>query len=360
MKLHRSSSGTRSNANGQCVTFRDGFCFAMGVLLTLCTSQYVAMSNHLWDATLLSDTATINTATITGPFTTTTSSITTALDARVSAQDEQGFHPLHIYYGKNDLIHEEIPADRFWTPAEKGQLPGNRLWFSQHGQDVAVMQALDYWQNKPGFFVDLAANDAVWASNTYTLEQHFDWRGICIEANPIYWHKLAYRHCHAVGAIVGNAKAPNEVLPVHLSADRIKAPLGGIVGDQFDNKKPQKGEKVLRYTVPLATILERFQAPKVIDYLSLDVEGAEWFIMGNFDFDKYQFQVLTIERPSEELQILLGSHGYRKIYDIARGDTLWAHASIADAAADRVKQRPQDIKAHKTPELSADSLPHSS
>ena len=277
----------------------------------------------------------------------------------MSAQDECGFHPLHIYYGKNDLIHREIPEEKFWTPAHRGRIPGDRLWFSQHGQDVAVMRALDYWRNNRtgGFFVDLAANDAVWASNTYALEQHFDWRGIWIEANPIYWHKLAYRHCHAVGAIVGTAKAPNEIVPVHLSTDRIHAPLGGIVGDRLGTKKQAKGVKVLRYTVPLATILERFQAPAVIDYLSLDVEGAEWFILSDFDFHRYRFQVLTIERPPEKLQTLLRSHGYRKIYDLPRGDTLWAHTSIADAAAERLKERPQDIAAHKTPELSPDFLP---
>ena len=55
---------------------------------------------------------------------------------------------------------------------------------------------------------------------------------------------------------------------------------GGIVGNQFDNKRVEKdAESVQLYTVPLLEVLQRHEAPPVIDYLSLDVEGAEFLIM---------------------------------------------------------------------------------
>jgi hypothetical protein len=187
----------------------------------------------------------------------------------------------------------------------------------------------------------LAANDAVWASNTFSLEQNFGWKGICIEANPTYWYRLSFRNCHAVGAIAGGHN--NEEVQVTLG-EAHAAPYGGIVGTEFDNKKKAKTEN--RYTVSLATILEMFDAPKVIDYLSLDVEGAEAFIMRDFPFEKYRFRCLTIERPKDELKALLEKHGYKQVFNFKRGDTLWAHESMYEEGKKNTDINPEEIHDH--------------
>jgi hypothetical protein len=164
--------------------------------------------------------------------------------------------------------------------------------------------------------------------------------GICIEPNPIYWYRLAFRKCHALGTIVG--ANDYEEVQVVLGTEH-RGPYSGIVGNDFDNKKAPS-DAVKRYTAGLKTLLERFQAPVMIDYLSLDVEGAETFIMKGFPFDSYKFKVLTVERPKEELQKILTLHGYEKILDLKRGDTLWAHASIRDAAVANLAKNPDEIR----------------
>ena len=99
--------------------------------------------------------------------------------------------------------------------------------------------------------------------------------------------------------------------------------FGGIKGEQFDNRKKQHTEY---YTVPLEEILDRTNAPRKIDYMSLDVEGAEFYVMEKFPFDKYRISVLTIERPQQELQRHLIKNGYEMVRIIARfGETLWIH-----------------------------------
>lgn len=50
------------------------------------------------------------------------------------------------------------------------------------------------WQ-AGGYFVDMAANDALDCSNTVALEQNYGWRGLCVEANPRYLPSLQRRHC---------------------------------------------------------------------------------------------------------------------------------------------------------------------
>ena len=99
--------------------------------------------------------------------------------------------------------------------------------------------------------------------------------------------------------------------------------FGGIQGAKFDNRRAHTEY----YTVPLEEILDRNGAPQQIDYMSLDVEGAEFYVMEKFPFDKYRISVLTIERPQKELQEHLKNHGYELERIIATfGETLWIHS----------------------------------
>ena len=96
----------------------------------------------------------------------------------------------------------------------------------------------------------------------------------------------------------------------------------------------------------MKSLLQRFNAPSTIDYISLDVEGAEEFIMKDFPFDEYTFLTMTIERPKDELRALLETNGYRHVLDFRRGDTLWAHKSVYEQGKARVEQHRQDIDTH--------------
>ena len=201
-------------------------------------------------------------------------------------------------------------------------------WHSQVGQDFMV-SALFRHEKKHGYFVDLAANAAVYLSNTYALERRLHWTGLCIEANPHYWQDLArMRSCQVVAAAVGQRRM--EAISFQLQQE-----FGGIVG--FDNKQKQNKNKKdnnnnhpeVYYTVPLVEILDRFQAPQHVDYLSLDVEGAEDFILSGFEFDRYQFSIVTVERPKPHLVQLLREKGYRFLKKVSDfGELLFAHESV--------------------------------
>ena len=86
----------------------------------------------------------------------------------------------------------------------------------------------------------------------------------------------------------------------------------------------------MRFTVTLQDIFERFQTPSVIDYLSLDVEGAENFVMESFPFDRYLINALSVERADNKLCGLLQEHGYVQLKSLKRwGETLWVHSTVA-------------------------------
>jgi hypothetical protein len=70
---------------------------------------------------------------------------------------DKGWNNLHIYYGEQSPTHFEIIEP-----------------MSQVKQDEYVAAMLS---KKSGFFVDLAANDATYLSNTFTLERDYQWNG---------------------------------------------------------------------------------------------------------------------------------------------------------------------------------------
>ena len=189
--------------------------------------------------------------------------------------------------------------------------------YSQCKQDKVVMALFKNKRN--GFFLDLAANDALKFSNTYVLERKLDWRGLCIEPNPQYWFGFTrYRTCQLVAAVAGQHKMEK----IQFSYSRGK--FGGMVKEGMDNAEEK--EAFPAYTVPLQEVLERFDAPVNIDYLSLDIEGAETYVMKHFPFVKYQIKVMTVERPDDELQELFRSHGYQLMATIGKfGETVWIH-----------------------------------
>ena len=208
-------------------------------------------------------------------------------------------------------------------------------WNSQVGQDRTIALLTDY---KPGFFIDLAANEPVLLSNTRALERDYGWRGICIDGNIKMLEKLAAaRTCTVVKGIVTSKSGDMVVFQKPINAGKVDHHDGyaGILSNSTDNKKVRRGWSVVHETtVTLVDILRHLDAPPEIDYLSLDIEGSEDEAMLPHDFNRYRFKFLTIERPSAVLREFLRSRGYGYLVDHGCfGDQLWAHNSSLETAA---------------------------
>ena len=265
--------------------------------------------------------------------------LSTTTTSSPSSQD--GWNSIDVFYGSTDHVVSLLPKDQ--------------IWFSQARQEEAILKMLSKGsagnKNKGGFFVDLAANDATILSNTYILERDYQWKGLCIEPNPMYWYNLThYRpNCQLVGAVVG-AHRMDKVDFLFTAGDH-----GGILGTEFDNGLKFKSKSQVEYTVTLLEILERYHAPKVIDYLSLDVEGAEEFIMQHFPLSNYKIRAMTIERPKEGLRKILEKHGYQQVMRLSRwGENLWAHQDyIRDFDMDQMQEFDAKVQREKEKALQA-------
>ena len=80
---------------------------------------------------------------------------------------------------------------------------------SQLGQDVWVYNALGH--KRGGFFVELGAGDGIELSNTYALEKHFGWIGVCIECSRQFEALRRNRRCACDSACVSGADGESVV-----------------------------------------------------------------------------------------------------------------------------------------------------
>jgi hypothetical protein len=209
-------------------------------------------------------------------------------------------------------------------------------WHSEERQDTIVAELLGH--KRGGFHIDLAANGAVFGSNTRALERDYGWSGVCIEANPRYWAALVtgVRSCHLVGAAIAGRSA--EGLSVSFLPQKAQ---GRIVlpdeeGPGLDDASAAQGGVLSSLITARATSLRRvlqaapLNVPQTIDYFSLDIEGAELLALSTFPWKKHRFAVMTVERPRQPLRDLLESKGYSYVCHLGyQPDEVWVHLELA-------------------------------
>lgn len=201
-------------------------------------------------------------------------------------------------------------------------------FYSQIAQDQWVNSILNKKTN--GFFVELGACDGVYYSNSLFFERHMDWKGICIEPNDSYFSSLREnRNCFVANDLVFS-HAGQEVDFSICNAN------SGILNGE-EGPFTEKTTIVKKTTVTLESVLDKFKAPPIIDYLSLDVEGAEYAILSTFPFERYIFRTLTVEHnaphtgPGQQTKIrdILERNGY--VYVKGNDDIMgWGHGPIDD------------------------------
>jgi FkbM family methyltransferase len=200
---------------------------------------------------------------------------------------------------------------------------------SEYGQDLLVLSELDFKPN--GFFVEFGATDGVHLSNTYLLEKEFGWNGIVAEPAR-GWHKdlRSNRSCHVETDCVWSKS--NSTLTFVETNNYDFSTIDSYRSSDKHGRARKNGKKYNVNTISLEDMLDKYNAPREIDYLSIDTEGSEFDILSHFDFNKYQFRVITCEHnfapQREEIFSLLTRNGYlRKFENISKVDDWYVKVS---------------------------------
>ena len=160
----------------------------------------------------------------------------------------------------------------------RGQLLQDKWVYEHYRRHVNI---LDY----RGYFVDVGCNDGVKINNTLVFEGDLGWNGVCIDADRRMIELARQnRKCQVVEAVVYQETGQEVCFE-----ENDESLLSGVstVGGQ------------LRTTASLADILAAVNAPKQIDYISLDVEGVEDKILEGFEDADYDVNCWTIEHNGD-------------------------------------------------------------
>ena len=84
-------------------------------------------------------------------------------------------------------------------------------------------------------------------------------------------------------------------------------------------------------TITLNDLLAEHNAPRHIDYLSVDTEGSELNILRAFDFERYRVDIITVEHnlapAREHIHALLAAKGFaRKFGALSQWDDWYVRA----------------------------------
>jgi FkbM family methyltransferase len=182
---------------------------------------------------------------------------------------------------------------------------------TQLNQDIFALLANKF---RPGFFVEIGANDGFTLSNTLTLEQQFNWNGLLVEANPEYRDSLKRRRAMVeIAAVVRREGYYNF---------RSAGLYGGVADllDRTHEELTRDAKSINVWGTTLEKLLKKNDAPRVINFISIDVEGAEVPIVEDMcRLQGFRFLCGCIEynnRQKDYLQIAaaLQEAGYREVW----------------------------------------------
>jgi FkbM family methyltransferase len=210
-----------------------------------------------------------------------------------------------MIYKLDRILLELSPAES--VAASLKQALHIQTWYAAGQQDMWVALAVKPGK-RDGFYVDVGSADGIQNSNTYVFDR-WGWKGVCIDPFPTNIEK---RTCQMFRQPVFSESGKKVRF-------RVAGENGGIV-DTMNRYKDSNGQAPLVefLTATLDEILEKAKAPQHIDYLSIDVEGAELNVLQGFSLNKYEVDALTIEHNNEPvkreaMRQLLERNGYERV-----------------------------------------------
>ena len=219
-------------------------------------------------------------------------------------------HELSIAMKRGQLGHSDVLDE-----SREARL--QRLATSQLGQDLWVLEKTNYKKN--GFFVEFGATDGVLLSNTYLLEKEFDWQGLLAEPNSRFHKDLKEnRTCRISHRCIGATTGQSVEFVLADAFGGMKSHIGNDHNASKREAYAADASNVIRLeTISLNDFLIQLDAPRTIDYISIDTEGSELEILEAFPFEDWDVKLWTIEHNfvagfREKIFDLMTRHGYQR------------------------------------------------
>jgi FkbM family methyltransferase len=173
------------------------------------------------------------------------------------------------------------------------------------GEEPELISA--FLGNAPGMFVEVGANDPVLLSQTYHLER-LGWEGILIEPLRECAERLrSKRRARVFEVAAGAPEDEGRELPL-----LVAGALSTLNTSIAEDVRPSEIRRVPVRT--LDSILAETGVDRV-DFLSVDVEGAELAVLRGFSIARYRPRLILVEDDVQDLTkyAYLAANGYKLV-----------------------------------------------
>lgn len=165
------------------------------------------------------------------------------------------------------------------------------LSYAQHFEDVYLMRC--FRERKDGFYIDIGAGHPVIDNVSFAFYLK-GWRGITVEPNPSLARLSRSVRPRDIGAETLVGLAPGEAS--FFLVDDFHG-LSTMIGENARAAAENYGKTSNELLLPVTTLAElcRKHRPEAIDFLKVDVEGAEKDVLEGGDWEHYRPRVVVIE-----------------------------------------------------------------
>jgi FkbM family methyltransferase len=199
-------------------------------------------------------------------------------------------------------------------------------------QQLQDLLAIFFSNYESGYFVEFGATDGIDLSNTFILEKHYGWQGILSEPAHVWLRDLQLNRNVNISFDCVFSESDLTLEFLESKAGKLSS-LSQFAKEDLHTVDRSKGRVYTVTTISLNDLLLKYNAPRFIDFLSIDTEGSELKILESFDFSKHDFGFISVEHNHTEndlkLENLLSQEGYHRILGKSSDfDGWYLHESI--------------------------------
>ena len=234
------------------------------------------------------------------------------------------------------LRQQNLPAHREgWVRMQLWQVEKQLGLHSRYFSQDRFLNERIFSNKRDGTFVEIGGYDGWTGSNCVFFEKVLGWTRPLAEASPQLVRRLGEtRSARVIHAAVSDRDGTAEFREVTSGLTQ----MGGLI-DHYDAETLQRVRRDERHSEAVLTVpstrldtLLRTHGFKEIDYLSIDVEGAERAALRSLDFDEFDITALSIEnsRPGREsYEDVMVPAGYRQVA-VLGFDEIWVrHSAVS-------------------------------
>lgn len=201
-------------------------------------------------------------------------------------------------------------------------IAANEKLYSQFDEELIIRHF--FQDERDGVFLDVGCAYPIKLNTTYYLERHLGWTGVAIDAFHYYRDQWAKER--PATPLLTNAVGDEDGgwVTFHVAGEPSVSSLDKEQAEQWGGPAAQP------IRVPAITLTKALEQQGIekVDFVSLDIEGAEPAALRGFDIDRFAPRLVCVEAHAKgegnesEIVRYFKAHGYERIEEYLPHDAI--------------------------------------